>query len=41
MPAGIKVLRPTHQNRAYEIIAKKFRRSPMGDVKGWGLKVFP
>ena len=23
------------------IVAKKFRRSPAGETKGWGLKVFP
>jgi hypothetical protein len=28
-------------NRAYDIVAKKFRRSPTGETKGWGLKVFP
>ena len=38
---GIKVLRPTQPNRAYDIVAKKFRRSPAGETKGWGLKVFP
>ena len=38
---GIKVLRPTQPNRAYDIVAKKFRRSPAGEFKGWGLKVFP
>jgi hypothetical protein len=38
---GIKVLRPTQPNRAYDIVEKKFRRSPAGDIKGWGLKVFP
>lgn len=40
-PVGIKVLRPGQPNRAYDIIAKKFRRSPDGEIKGWGLKVFP
>lgn len=38
---GIKILRPTQPNRAYDIVEKKFRRSPSGDIKGWGLKVFP
>lgn len=38
---GIKVLRPMQPNRAYDIVAKKFRRSPAGETKGWGLKVFP
>jgi len=27
--------------RAYEILEAKFRRSPHGDVRGWGLKTFP
>lgn len=40
-PIGIKTLRPNQPNRAYDIIAKKLRRSPQGDIKGWGLKVFP
>jgi len=38
---GIKVLRPTQPNRAYDIVAKKFRHSPSGEIKGCGLKVFP
>lgn len=38
---GIKVLRPTQANRAYEVVEKKFRRSPAGEIRGWGLKVFP
>jgi Protein of unknown function (DUF3800) len=38
---GIKALRPTQPNRAYDIVARKFRRSPAGETKGWGLKVFP
>ena len=38
---GIKALRPTQPNRAYDIVARKFRRSPVGETKGWGLKVFP
>lgn len=38
---GIKVLRPSQPNRAYDIVEKKFRRSSAGDIKGWGLKVFP
>ena len=40
-PIGIKNLRPMQSNRSYEIIEKKFRRSPDGAIKGWGLKVFP
>jgi hypothetical protein len=40
-PIGIKVLRPSQPNRAYDVVEKKFRRSPAGEIKGWGLKVFP
>jgi hypothetical protein len=40
-PVGIKVLRPTQPNRAYDIVANKFRLSPAGETQGWGLKVFP
>jgi hypothetical protein len=40
-PVGIHHLRPQQPNRAYEIIESKFRRSPTGQVSGWGLKVIP
>lgn len=40
-PVGIKVLRPDQPNRAYDIVSGKFRRSPAGEIRGWGLKVFP
>ena len=40
-PIGIKALRPTQANRAYDILEPKFRRSPKGEIKGWGLKSFP
>ena len=40
-PIGIKTLRPKQVNRAYDIILQKFRKSPGGIIKGWGLKVFP
>jgi hypothetical protein len=40
-PIGIKVLRPDQPNRAYDIVSGKFRRSPAGEIRGWGLKVFP
>lgn len=40
-PIGIKTLRPEQPNRAYEIIESKLRKSPAGEVKGWGLKMFP
>src|SRR3990172_984619 len=40
-PVGIKVLRPEQPNRAYDIVSGKFRRSPAGEIRGRGLKVFP
>ena len=40
-PVGIKVLRPEQANRAYDIVSGKFRRSPAGEIRGWGLKIFP
>jgi len=40
-PIGRHVLKPEQPNRAYEIIERKLRRSPQGEVKGWGLKCFP
>jgi len=40
-PIGIKILRPKQPNRAFEIIEGKFRKSATGNIKGWGLKVFP
>ena len=36
-----RALDPRQPNRAYEILEKKFRRSPRGKIDGWGLKVFP
>jgi hypothetical protein len=40
-PIGIKVLHPSQPNRAYDIVAKKLRRSQAGETKGWGLSVLP
>jgi len=40
-PIGRKLLDPAQPNRAYDILERKFRRSPEGKVGGWGLKVFP
>jgi len=40
-PIGRKLLKPEQQNRAFEIINTKFRRDSSGEVKGWGLKLFP
>ena len=40
-PIGRKVLNPEQPNRAFDILARKFRRSRQGQIRGWGLKVFP
>ena len=40
-PVGRKMLQPDQPNRAYDILAKKFDRSPDGQTEGWGLKIFP
>jgi hypothetical protein len=40
-PIGIKTLRPTQPNRAYDIIKTKFRMDKNGRIDGWGLKLFP
>ncbi len=40
-PVGLQVLRPDQPNRAWTILETKFRRSPAGQVDGWGLKCFP
>lgn len=40
-PIGLRILRPDQLNRAYDIIVEKFRKSPRGNIIGFGLKVFP
>lgn len=40
-PVGRKVLDPGQPNRAFDILAPKFRRGRQGQIEGWGLKVFP
>lgn len=40
-PIGRHIMNPAQSNRAYDIIARKFRRSPTGEVHGWGLKCYP
>jgi hypothetical protein len=40
-PIGIQVIRPEQSNRAFDVIATKFRRSPEGRIEGWGLKCYP
>jgi hypothetical protein len=40
-PVALHHLRPEQPNRAFEIIATKLRRSPAGEIEGWGLKRLP
>jgi len=40
-PIGRYLLKPEQPNRAYDVIKEKFRQSPDGKTRGWGLKVFP
>lgn len=40
-PIGRHIMDPAQPNRAWDVIEKKFRRSPAGRMEGWGLKVFP
>ena len=40
-PIGRRLLKPEQSNRAYSVIREKFRRSPDGKPRSWGLKVFP
>lgn len=40
-PIGRNAIKPDQPNRAYEKIEPKFRKSPNGKIRGWGLKHFP
>jgi hypothetical protein len=40
-PIGRHTIMPEQPNRAYEIVAEKFRRGPNGDIREYGLKTFP
>lgn len=40
-PIGLKVLRPEQTNRARGLIEPKMPRSRTGEVRGYGLKVYP
>lgn len=40
-PIGLSVLKPGQENRAFEIIKKKFHKNSFGKVDGVGLKVYP
>jgi len=40
-PIGLKIIRANQTNKAYEIIKTKFRSNSRGDIKGYGLEIFP
>ena len=40
-PIGRKIICPGQENRAFDVIERKFRRDARGRVQGWGLKVYP
>jgi hypothetical protein len=40
-PIGRHVIDPMQSNRAYDLIESKIRRSATGEVRGYGLKIFP
>lgn len=40
-PIGLHVLRPNQHNRAFEIIESKLKKGADGQIKGYGLKIFP
>ena len=40
-PIGRNIIDPAQRNRAFDVIETKLDRSPGGEVRGWGLKVFP
>lgn len=40
-PVGLHHMRPEQPNRAFDIVATKLRRSPVGKTEGWGLKRLP
>ncbi len=40
-PIGRHIVKPDQPNRAYEGIKPKFRCSALGEISGYGLKIFP
>ena len=40
-PIGLSILKPTQDNRAYDILKDKFHKSSSGKVNGVGIKVYP
>lgn len=40
-PIGRHLINPAQENRAYQVLQKKFRRNKNGEIQGWGLKCYP
>ncbi|GAB4167294.1 MAG: DUF3800 domain-containing protein [Geothermobacteraceae bacterium] len=40
-PVGIRILRPDQDNRAFDVLERKFYTDANGRRDGWGLKCFP
>ena len=40
-PIGRHMLNPEQPNRAWASIYEKIRKSPKGEVQGWGIKIYP
>ena len=40
-PIARYVIEPKQPNRAFDIVSSKMRKSPIGQTKGYGLKIFP
>jgi len=40
-PIARHIMNPAAPNPAYAALSHRIRRSPQGQILGWGLKVFP
>jgi len=40
-PVGLSILRPEQQNRAFDVLKRKFYCDNNGNRNSWGLKCFP
>lgn len=40
-PIGRHIVKPTQDNRAFDVVRKKFDHNGKGVINGWGLKSFP
>ncbi|KQO60323.1 hypothetical protein ASF23_13925 [Curtobacterium sp. Leaf261] len=40
-PIGTHLLKPDQSNRAWDLIEPRMPKSPRGDIRGYGLKVYP